>query len=590
MTREESLAVWSVFAAASAGMLITSGFVWWRLGRSAPRRQVGLLAAAGAFGLASVLLRWAAGAGTVRELLWIGTGYFCLPVALALYPDDRPADGLGWLSLVPIVAVGGLAVAYPAMYAESGLAGMVDVLVLAAIVWWRFERADEPGRRTLLWLVLGTGPGLVVGALSTFSVRPALAAVVLTLVVVVLLGCLAIGLVAPGVRDVRAVCVTVVVHLVTWVLVIAVYAMVLAAVDVAGQHPATLSPGTLGVIAAICAIGYAPTVRLLSGVVDRLLFGERRNPIDAATRAGERLEDDPVLALRSLRESLALPYAALLEPDGSVVAVTGAPVTEVVRHQLTTGGVCVGELAVGLRAGELALSRKDRDVLTVLTPALAQLMRARTLSAEVQASRSGMVRAAEEERRRLRRDLHDGLGPRLTGVAYTADAARNLLRADPDRADELLTTLRADASEAIAEVRRLVDGLRPPSLDQVGLLQSLRQVSRHVLRADGRRVDIAIDAPAVLPPLGAAVEVAAYRIVVEALTNVARHSTADRVQVSLAVEDGTVLISVDDNGDANGEWRPGVGLGSMRERAELLGGTFSAGGGTVAVTLPIGLS
>jgi two-component system NarL family sensor kinase len=101
-------------------------------------------------------------------------------------------------------------------------------------------------------------------------------------------------------------------------------------------------------------------------------------------------------------------------------------------------------------------------------------MQARALRSQLQASRAAVVAAIEEERRRLRRDLHDGLGPRLTGVAYAADAARNVLGRDPERAGDLLTGLRAEAGEAILEVRRLVEGLRPPSLDQVGLEHSGR--------------------------------------------------------------------------------------------------------------------
>jgi signal transduction histidine kinase len=218
-------------------------------------------------------------------------------------------------------------------------------------------------------------------------------------------------------------------------------------------------------------------------------------------------------------------------------------------------------------------------------------MQARALRAQLETSRAAVVAAIEEERRRLRRDLHDGLGPRLTGVAYTADAARNILGRDPARATDLLAGLRAQAGEAITEVRRLVEGLRPPSLDQVGLEQALRQHARHLLRNDGRPITVELTVPTPLPVLSAAIEVTAYRIVVEALTNAARHSDGDRIAVTLRVDGESLAIEVRDNGHPHREWSPGVGLTSMRERTELLGGTVTAAadraGGVVSARLPL---
>ncbi|MGX6603272.1 sensor histidine kinase [Micromonosporaceae bacterium Da 78-11] len=202
-----------------------------------------------------------------------------------------------------------------------------------------------------------------------------------------------------------------------------------------------------------------------------------------------------------------------------------------------------------------------------------------------------MVEGIEEERRRLRRDLHDGVGPRLTGPAYAADAARNVLGRDPERAAALLTGVRAEAGEAIAEVRRLVEGLRPPSLDQVGLVQALRLHARHLLRPDGRRLLVEVLVPVPLPALGAAVEVTAYRIVVEALTNTARHADGGHAVVTLRLDGDALAVEIRDDGAARGPWQPGVGLTSMRERTELLGGSVAAGagedGGSVVATLPL---
>ncbi len=131
------------------------------------------------------------------------------------------------------------------------------------------------------------------------------------------------------------------------------------------------------------------------------------------------------------------------------------------------------QLEVGLRAGDLSLSAGDEHVLRLVGPLLAQTLRANRLAADLQVSREATVTALEEERRRLRRDLHDGLGPRLSGIAFTSDAARNSLRSDPDATDELLATLRAETGSAIDEIRRLVYAMRPPALDELGLVPAL---------------------------------------------------------------------------------------------------------------------
>jgi signal transduction histidine kinase len=434
-------------------------------------------------------------------------------------------------------------------------------------------------------------PGPLVAFFAGFAVSNATATVLSGVAWIVFVICFGVGLIAPDLRDVRAITLALVVHFVAGLLVVSVFATVLSTIEWSAGHRVELSFGALGLIAAACAAGYAPVARLLRVVIETLLFGARSDPMRAASRAGERLSDDPVPALRSLRESLALPYAALVDGSGQAIASSGRPPELVARHALSATDDTLGHLEVGLRSGQQALQPGDRHVLAVLAPALAQLMQARALRTQLQASRATVVAAIEEERRRLRRDLHDGLGPRLTGVAYAADAARNVLGRDPERAGDLLTGLRAEAGEAILEVRRLVEGLRPPSLDQVGLEQALRQHARHVIRADGRPLEVDLEVTTPLPVLGAATEVTAYRIVVEALTNAARHSGGDRAAVTLCVDGAALAIEIRDNGRPERAWSPGVGLTSMRERAEMLGGTVSADadptGGVVSARLPL---
>ncbi|NUP63092.1 MAG: two-component sensor histidine kinase, partial [Nonomuraea sp.] len=245
-----------------------------------------------------------------------------------------------------------------------------------------------------------------------------------------------------------------------------------------------------------------------------------------------------------------------------------------------------GELIVGLRAGEHRLAPADARVLALLAVPLAAAVHATGLSVELQRSREHIVAAREEERRRLRRDLHDGLGPVLTGVVYQADAAGNLIaNGSPGQAAELVARLRGQVTGAIEDIRRLVYGLRPPALDELGLVGAVRQ------QADHLALDVAVDAPEDLSRLSAAVEVAAYRIVTEALSNAVRHAGAVRADVRITLADRLEIEVVDRGGDGTGDWRAGVGLRSMRERAAELGGTCHAGpydgGGRVLARLPL---
>jgi two-component system NarL family sensor kinase len=351
------------------------------------------------------------------------------------------------------------------------------------------------------------------------------------------------------------------------------------------------------VATAVVAVSFAPARDRLQRWVDRRLYGERHDPVRAMTRLGERLRDAPggdVLAavLQTVCETLRLPSATLLV-DNVEVAAYGRPGAASEPIPLEHEGHQIGALLVSPRTGEQALGAADRRVLEVLAAPVAVALHAVLLSQELQRSRERLVAAREEERRRLRRDLHDGLGPILTAVTLKADAARSALATAPDRADGLLAELRGDAKQAIGDLRRIIYDLRPAPLDELGLLGALgEQVDRF-----GRQgLLVTLQTPPALPALPAAVEVAAYRIVTEALANIARHAHASRASVTVSVDDGFCLEVQDDGtaSTANGDgWRPGVGLESMAERVTEVGGTLQAGptptGGRVQARLPLEL-
>ena len=362
----------------------------------------------------------------------------------------------------------------------------------------------------------------------------------------------------------------------------------------------------------LAAVMFQPLRDRLQRGVNKLMYGERDDPYAVLSRLGARLESTPAhdavlpAVARTVRDALKLPYAEIqLKREGGfeTVAVAGNPEENALLLPLVYGGETVGRLALGQRVGEEGFADRERRLLEDLAhqigaSAHAALMtdEALRLSADLQRSRERLVEAREEERRRLRRDLHDGLGPQLSSQALTIDAARALMKRDPEAAEALLLELKADAQDAVADIRRLVYGLRPPALDDLGLLGALRETAAQY---DAKGLNVALRTPEDLPPLSAAVEVACYRIAQEALTNVARHSGASACTVSLAIEDdGMLRLEIRDGGrgipdpKSHSAVRAGVGLTSMRERATELGGSIDVhplpeGGTLVRARLPL---
>jgi two-component system, NarL family, sensor kinase len=518
-------------------------------------------------------------------------GSLLLPAALVLYPRPRLGDPVSFVLVVVVLAAGALGAAWPA--ATEPMAFVV-VSTLLVGVWWGLERGDELERRALTWSSL---VWLTCGLVAMFvgfvreSVSPDDAFDISTLTVVLLaLGpaAMVIGVLRPDLVDVRGLVTRAVVAgtVVTTFLAIAIGAASIVE-DVRGR---ALGTTPVVVLCALLAFGVQPLTVLLRGVVDQLLFGDRPDALTAATSLADRIGDDPALALDAIREALVLPYASLRVAE-EVLASSGSEVTHTRVLPLRLGGDVLGEVVVGLRPGDLGLSGGDEDVLRIVAPLLAQTLRARALARDLKESRGSAITAIEDERLRLRRDLHDGLGPTLTGVAFSADAARNQIRSAPERAEALLVSLRADTAGAIAEIRRLVEGLRPPALDELGLVGAVRQHAASLRTEGGQLIGTTVSVPEVLPDLPAAVEVAAYRIVVESLTNVARHAGASRAVVELVARDGSLHVLVTDDGRSAGAWAAGVGMSSMRERAEQVGGTLrtspGADGGRVEASIPL---
>jgi signal transduction histidine kinase len=329
----------------------------------------------------------------------------------------------------------------------------------------------------------------------------------------------------------------------------------------------------------LAAVLFQPLRMRLQRGVNRLMYGERDDPYAVLSRLGQRLEaalaPDAALntVVQTVAQALKLPYAeiSLKQGDGFVTAASyGEPADERVTLPLTYGAELVGRLNLAPRAPGEEFSSSDRRLLEDLARQAGVAAHAARLTADLQRSRERLVTAREEERRRLRRDLHDGLGPQLAAQTLKVGSARSLYGRDPAAADALLSELETNMEAAISDIRRLVYNLRPPALDELGLDGAIRESAAQYAT---KGLKISVDTPQTLPSLPAAVEVAAYRIVQEALTNVVRHAAASECVIRLGLDSELELEITDDGIGLPEDRGAGIGLSSMRERAVELSGT-----------------
>lgn len=606
-------------------LAVCGGLIGWYR----PRNPIGWLFAVG--GLAQscaatvsplvAVLSVNGGSVEVRRLLltvfvwsWPWAVGLCLPLGLLLFPDGRLPSRRWRPAMVAVVvtaplfvlamAVGpepldsGLPLAYgtwaryddyAALWMFAGYRTLAAMLLALAALVLRYRRGSETERVQLLWLLLAVV--VVIGVTLPWGLVAGTPVVAL-LSIALVPAAVTVAIVRHQLLDIRLVVSRTLAWVVLSVAVVAAYAVLVALLD-------RLLVGQLGrsaLLTVALVLVAAPALPRLQRLVDRALYGERANPAAVASRVGAQLsaaQSGLAGVVEAVRTGLQLPYVGLAR-DQVVLAEAGSPPDHVMHRPLVHAGADVGELRCAARTGERRLGPADERVLALLAAPLAAALHASVASAELQHSRERLVRAREEERRRLRRELHDGLGPTLTGLAFTADAAANVVGHDPAQAAELLGALRRETRTALLDVRRLVDDLRPPALDELGLVGALRQRAGQLgWRADGVPVRVQVDAPTQVPALPAAVEVATYRIATEALTNVVRHSAASSAMVRLSCGDRLEVTVLDDATSAEGpaSWVPGVGLQAMRERAVELGGDFAAGpsaaGGRVRASFPL---
>jgi signal transduction histidine kinase len=472
--------------------------------------------------------------------------------------------------------------------------GIVTYLTAAASLVVRYRRGTEAVRRQLLWILYGTGLMIVCSVVSTALDSDSLVVGILPVTLIPI--SIAIAIVKDRLLDIRLVISRSVIYLLLSVAVVAAYLGLVAWLGTVAQHTWL---GTSVLATLLIAAAFHPARVWLQRRIDHWLFGARLDPVRAVAAVGERLGDDaaePTRGLSGVLEALCramkLPSASIVVAGG-VVASHGPPTEKQQSLALRLGSDPVGELVVGLRTDDRSLAPADERVLGLLTTSLAMAVHAAALAQELERARNTVVTARELERARLQRDLHDGLGPPLTAIVLEAAAAQRLVCSEPRRAAELMADVGMQASTTVDSVRRLVNELRPSTLEGLGLVGALRAYAAALTsRSDGAALCVRVEAdPSMM--LEPAVEVAAYRITTEALTNVARHSIASTATVSIRADDDVVTVAVRDDG-ANGAtlWPAGIGLTSIYERARELGGRCEAGpdrtGGLVTVTIPMG--
>jgi signal transduction histidine kinase len=537
-----------------------------------------------------------------------------IPLLLLLYPDGRLPTGrrrtAGLVGLAATTVLPLTLVAVPARVAEAESADgvpaplrlldldpvrlpvsddawtvllraaflllAVSLVPVLAVVVQRYRRSEGIERRRMRWLLWAAVVDVLV--MLTLKLLPTeVRSWGLVLAVVVTAAAVAVGVTRPDLVDVDRLLGGTLLYA---LLLLATVLIDLVVLGAAGRLLGDRLDNDQALVVAVLAVAlaYAPLRHRLSRLARRWVVGERDDPYSVVSELAERLEDSTagdaqlLVVARSVADAFKVRYVGveLHQPDGgTVLAEHGTRPARTRVLPITYRGEQIGALLLP-QDGVARLRDSDERLLADVVRQAAAAARADRLAGELQQSRERLVTAVEDERRRLRRDLHDGLGPTLAAVASRIDVARMTAARAPEEADRALAAARREVTGMLAEVRRLVHGLRPPALDDVGLVRAVRQQADQ-LGSPALRVEV--EAQGDLDGLPAAVEVACFRIVSEALANVVRHADASRCTVRLRRTRGLLEVEVTDDGTGIAASTPaGVGLLSLRERAEELGG------------------
>lgn len=555
--------------------------------------------------------------------LWMVSQLLLLLLLPALLPDGKTASPrwglpvrvatIAWITLIVLFALaerpatnvfldldspptnpmGLLPIPMEAFNVTWALLALMSVVIGIGSLVTRWRRADLELRQRLKWILYAfglllslAGLSLVTGVLKEEGINLGLSTPLDVLSSVASLGlAVALGFAVLRFRlyDINLVINRTIVYGVLTAAVVLTYMAVVVGV---GALLAVRQSFLALIATGIVAAGFAPLRARVQGWINRLMFGQRDDPYAVLSKMGRLLSETgaPEDTLETLTEtvatSLKLPGATIeLEQDGGWVRgasfgtggdVEAGGLAIPLRHQ----GELIGRLVVMPRSPRDPLTAQDIALLEEIAHPAGAIARSVRLTRALQSSRERLVMAVEEERRRIRRDLHDGLGPALASQMFQLDEVLDRLHDDPAGSAALVMGLKDQNRQLVADIRRLVYELRPPALDELGIASALRAHVTQFERSGQLRIEVRT-IPDPLPALPAAVEVAAYRIAREAITNTARHAGATRCTAVLEANADKVTISVCDDGRGiDRTVEAGVGLIAMRERSEELGGTF----------------
>ena len=549
----------------------------------------------------------------VASWAWMPSLTLVVSVLPGLYPTGRPAStfwkwqirlaltGIGFLIVVAGTVQGGVddtvrGVRLPwevpswwqyvvGIPAGVLVIGTVLVAVLGTLV--RAVRAGTPERQQLVWLfvfLVAMVAAFFTPSESVFPFAYALCPVAV-----------AVGVLRYQMLGIRVVMrKTLLYGPLTLLVALVVGGTTTALARLMPEGPVPLIAGS-----AIVAVMVFPVAGWLRRMVDRFVLGDRVDPLAAVDRVGAGLEiadENPVPSmLEAVAAATGARYASVKDQAGKEIAQVGDPTPRALEVPLRHGGRELGTLAVGPRHREPRVTDADARLVAALAPHLAVVVRSRALTEELDTERQRVTEATLAERDRLRRDLHDGLGPSLSGIALGLEASLLAIDHDPATTREILTRTRQEAAEAVTEIRRVIEALRPSALDRYGLVGAVRETASALGmgRPGGPGFELKADR---LPPLPPLVEEAAFRILAESLNNTARHADAERCMVSLCGAPDELRLLVRDDGTGLGpDHTPGEGLSSMRRRVADLGGRITIqrltpSGTEVAAVLPLGES
>jgi signal transduction histidine kinase len=502
---------------------------------------------------------------------WLNPALVAVFVAGVLDPVfDAKADldNLGsWHNPLAPSGAWQLVVNLPIFIAHFPLSAVVTIAAVVQLVR-RWRTGDEFQRQQLLLFACAAALTVITAPVAVWVGGGDWIFAVTSLPLPIAIG---FAILARGLYDLRTAANRTLVWLTLSIALAGVLALVIGVGGLLGRSAST--PWLSWVAAGVAAACFAPLRDVLQRGINRLTYGKWTEPYELLAELGQQLE-----ASSDVDRLLADVAAELRElglQDVRIAAADSAeedPSADRVAIPLSAYGALVGTLSY--RAGESQLRPRDRRLLEDLAGHLGGVLHAQLLMHDLQRARERLVLGREEERRRLRRDLHDGLGPALAGHLLRLDVIARRVPSDSEAA-QLVDTLRDELRDTVQDVRRLVEGLRPPALDELGLAGALRQVASRLSSGSGIVTSVRCDDVQNLP---AAIEVAAYRIATEAMTNVIKHARARTCTIDVRIEPNELIVRVQDDGIGLRDVPAGRGHGyrTMRERAEELRGSFEA--------------